>query len=377
MSARKRILLGCNVQRATASGAATTLLWEGSLLEKHGWDVSYAFAPQRNGVAARIDRQLAYGRIVRAVRQTRPDVAVISSGDGALLPRLAPDSPLVVQSHGLEHLHRSACLTHGVESKHFGVGHRFIREPAVAYAMRHAAAVAVKNEAESDAVISRLGVHSSRVHTIANGVEDMFLDADREPQVEPTIVWIGSWLERKGIRFLPGTIERVQRRYPEVILHIVGCRAPERDVRAFFPSTLQGNLRVAPAASRAEVVKACAGAWVGLGTSYFEGFGKNVIEMVAAGLPVVATRVGVSPDVVTDNATGYLVRHDEDELSSAILRLFRSPELRNRLGAEARKVAETYRWTYIGNEWNILLESVVDDKARYLRAFGRSVVPES
>lgn len=64
-----------------------------------------------------------------------------------------------------------------------------------------------------------------------------------------------------------------------------------------------------------------------------EGTPVVAIEALAAGCPVVATRVGGVPDVVEDGVTGYLVApRDTEALAERLERLARDPKLRRRLG---------------------------------------------
>lgn len=64
-----------------------------------------------------------------------------------------------------------------------------------------------------------------------------------------------------------------------------------------------------------------------------EGTPVVAIEALAAGTPVVATRVGGIPDVVEDGVTGFLVDPgDTEALAERLGRLARDPELRTRLG---------------------------------------------
>ena len=61
-----------------------------------------------------------------------------------------------------------------------------------------------------------------------------------------------------------------------------------------------------------------------------------ILEAMAAGLPVIATRVGGIPELVTHEQTGLLVAPDDPaELAAAIERLAGDPELRAALGARA------------------------------------------
>jgi glycosyltransferase involved in cell wall biosynthesis len=71
-------------------------------------------------------------------------------------------------------------------------------------------------------------------------------------------------------------------------------------------------------------------------TSDFEGTPNVVLEAMASGLPVVATRVGGVPEVVSHGETGYLTDPgDERSMTDALLGLINSPNLRAELGNRA------------------------------------------
>ena len=85
----------------------------------------------------------------------------------------------------------------------------------------------------------------------------------------------------------------------------------------------------------------------------------SAIEALASGTPVVATRVGGVPDVVTDGVDGFLVEPGETEAAAERLaELARDPELRARLGDAGRENArERYS-----------VERLVDDVDRLYRS---------
>ncbi len=79
-------------------------------------------------------------------------------------------------------------------------------------------------------------------------------------------------------------------------------------------------------------------------TSREEGFPNWVVESMAAGRPVVATRVGGVPDAVVEGETGKLVEPDDDEaLAAALDHLLRDDALRRSMGeAGARRARMLY-----------------------------------
>jgi glycosyltransferase involved in cell wall biosynthesis len=70
-----------------------------------------------------------------------------------------------------------------------------------------------------------------------------------------------------------------------------------------------------------------------------EVFGWMIAEAMAHGKPVVATRVGGIPELVTEGVTGHLVsRGDAPAMSASVLQLLADPALRERMGAAGRDV---------------------------------------
>jgi glycosyltransferase involved in cell wall biosynthesis len=72
--------------------------------------------------------------------------------------------------------------------------------------------------------------------------------------------------------------------------------------------------------------------------SDFEGSPLSVMEYMAAGLPVVATRVGGVPELIEEGVHGLLIDPgDPDALARAVASLLRNPALRAEMGARARE----------------------------------------
>jgi glycosyltransferase involved in cell wall biosynthesis len=82
---------------------------------------------------------------------------------------------------------------------------------------------------------------------------------------------------------------------------------------------------------------------------------------MACGTPLVATVVGVLPEVVRDGETGLLVPPGEPRaLAEAIRRLLIDPELRQRLAREGRRHAEVH---HAPERWLDAVQRVYDEAA--------------
>ena len=80
--------------------------------------------------------------------------------------------------------------------------------------------------------------------------------------------------------------------------------------------------------------------------SLAEGISNTVLEAMASGLPVVATRTGGNPELVEDGRNGYLVPvADPAALADTLAKMIADPSETRRMGAEGRRfVDETFNW---------------------------------
>ena len=97
--------------------------------------------------------------------------------------------------------------------------------------------------------------------------------------------------------------------------------------------------------------------------SRLETFGLVVIEAMAAGLPVVASRVGGVTDIVEEGKTGYTFNSgDSAALLNGIRQIASSRENMRRMGMQARSYAETQSWDAIMDEVIDIYASLIASK---------------
>lgn len=91
-----------------------------------------------------------------------------------------------------------------------------------------------------------------------------------------------------------------------------------------------------------------------------EGLSNTILEAMAEGLPVIATRVGGTPEIVSDGETGLLVSPDEPVLlASRIQQLLDNPLLRARLGSAGFKlVSGKFSAATVASDYERIYESV-------------------
>ncbi len=178
---------------------------------------------------------------------------------------------------------------------------------------------------------------SDRIVTVSEGQRRDLAGYGVVPLQKITVVHLGFELEA-----LLDAVARVQERTPAIRLLLVGDGDLRGDLEAQARS-LGLSETVTFAGHRTDVPKALAVFDVFVLPSLWEGMPNVVLEAMAAGLPVVATAVGGTPEVVVDGVTGFLVPpRDPDALAEAITRLLRDPDLRRKMGQAGQKRIEQH-----------------------------------
>jgi phosphatidyl-myo-inositol dimannoside synthase len=164
----------------------------------------------------------------------------------------------------------------------------------------------------------------------------------------PLVAFAGRLVEEKGVDDLLRAVAALARRRPDATALVLG----DGQDRAAFEALavelgVDGRTTFTGWAAPATVAAALAAADVVAAPSregpdgWVEAQGLTVVEAMAAGTPVVATRSGGVGDAVVDGETGLLVdERSPEQLAAAIERLATDEELAARCAARGRRVAE-------------------------------------
>ena len=199
----------------------------------------------------------------------------------------------------------------------------------------------------SDELNAWLSAHGGsiekKVTTIHNGVDlDRFRWVSEKPVPTGPPLVIGTVARLVPIKDQASMIKAfsiLAGRHPDLKLRLVGDGPLRTELQDLARSTGHGD-RVEFAGERNDVDVQFDGLSVFLLSSLNEGISNTVLEAMASGRPVIATRVGGNPELVVEGETGVLVdRQSSEDLARAIEVYLKNPDLLEAHGAAGRRRA--------------------------------------
>lgn len=282
-------------------------------------------------------------KLAKIIRNTSPSIlisSIVYANFVVLLARAISlrKIPVIITEHSVPHIAMKSqrmhpvryCLYHFLYPK----ADRII-----------AVSKGLKNE-----LSARCKIHSEKVRVIYNGVdvEDIRRLAKETVKLHcsdsiPRIIAVGRLITTKGYAYLLKAVKRVRQSRP-VHLFVLGKGERRKELEE-----LARELGIRDSVSfmgfQENPYKYIANADLFVLSSVRESFGIVLVEAMACGVPVVATRCPYGPgEIITDEENGLLISvGDIDALVNAILRLLKDKPLRERFVEAGRKKAEDFQ----------------------------------
>jgi teichuronic acid biosynthesis glycosyltransferase TuaC len=228
-----------------------------------------------------------------------------------------------------------------------------LHRPQVRFALGAAAGIVAVSQSLKDIAVG-LGTHPDKVRVVPNGVDaDVFRPLDQAEARRdlglrphgPILLSVGSLNEGKGHHRVLGVLPEILRTHPDLLYVIAGGERRGDNYRPVLERLverhgLHKHVQLIGERPHAELPQWLAAADVFCLATRSEGWSNAIMEALACGRPVVATRVGGNPEIVEGDALGLLVPPEDDALARAIVVALGRQWDREAIAAHARR----YSW---------------------------------
>ena len=194
------------------------------------------------------------------------------------------------------------------------------------------------------------------VSVVAEGLNFKPLTEFPEKESYPIVVYVGRLRRAKRPDHAVKALRIVREKVPGAELWVLGDGPFRKGLEGLAGEGVQffGGLSDV---ERRGLIGRCG---VLVNPSVREGWGLNVVEAAALGVPCVAYDVAGLRDSVRDGVTGLLVESgDVEGLAEALVRVLQDEGLRRRLGEDALKYAQQFSWDKTAEEFMKILKAIV------------------
>lgn len=198
-------------------------------------------------------------------------------------------------------------------------------------------------------------VEQSKIKVIPVGIDTQIFSGLQRRRNNKTLnlLAVAYLTKRKGINLLIEAFAKIQLQNLSLCLTIVGD-GPEKEslIKITDSFRVQEKVKFAGFIPHNQIAKFYTQADIFVSPTLYEPYGQTILEAMAAGLPVVASKVGGIPSMV-DDSVGILVKPGNiEELADALAALINSSDLRKKKAQVAQeKVKKIFEWEKIINQY--------------------------
>jgi len=238
-----------------------------------------------------------------------------------------------------------------------------ILAPVLQVVWRNAAAVVANSKGLRD-LASAFDSHFD-IPIIPNGVDLALYSSPERDWAAPVILSVGRLVYQKGFDLGIRALARLK--HLDWQWYIAGD-GPEMNALKSLAREQGISDRVTFLGwqSREELIQCYRQSNLFLFPSRHEGMPNAVLEAMASGLPVIASRISGNEELVVHEKTGLLVESENLALlTSALQEFIKDPALRQKMGAVSRqRVDEFYGWENTAKQYAVLLEEIAGRSSR-------------
>lgn len=170
---------------------------------------------------------------------------------------------------------------------------------------------------------------------------------------EIVLMFSGYEFKRKGLRYIIEALPLIKR---DVKLLVVGKDNQKPYEKLALDAGVSDNMIFAGASSNIREYYAASDMFV-FPTAY-EAFSLATLEAVASGLPILATNVNGTEELIKNGYNGFFIKRDPLDISEKINQIIDDEKLRKDMSINARKSAEKYTWDKVAEKTLEVYEEV-------------------
>jgi|LakMenEpi03Aug12_release.lakeMendotaPanAssembly.Ray.scaffolds.fasta_scaffold69934_4 glycosyltransferase involved in cell wall biosynthesis len=197
----------------------------------------------------------------------------------------------------------------------------------------------------------RYGIVGDNLHDVGLGGAFPHRMDPVTPAGDPYFLFTGYDFMGKGGEKAVNAFEKLQARYPECRLLILGQKPPERYLRNSRVEYI-GSISKSSEDGLRRIIELFSGAVCFLLPTSRDLVPLVLLEASSVGCPVISTRKFGIPELVVDGVTGFLLEPEriDEQLADCMERIYTDPALRSSMGSEGVKhVMSRYTWDIMGD----------------------------
>lgn len=242
------------------------------------------------------------------------------NGIGAWIVSVFAKIPYVLEIHHIPGYPKAGSIKEKI--------YKLLMSLFIGFDARRARAVRVVNQKETPDFLIKAGVPSGKIIYIPSVYIDLSVFKPMGLPQKYDLIFVGRLVENKGIGLLFNAVSILKIKNEKLKVLIVGNGSLENDLRLKVKNLkLQDNILLyGRAKDSSEIAQLLNESKIFVMPSYNEGGPRVVAEALACGIPVLATSVGIVPDLLKNGCGGEIIAWEADDIAQRALGLLNNSD---------------------------------------------------
>ena len=211
-------------------------------------------------------------------------------------------------------------------------------------------------------IVEEFLVDPEKIEVILNGIDiRKFIPNPSTLHIENKIITTASAdIPLKGLKYLILALPNIIKVFPKTSLTVIGRSPSDSKLRKLITDlSLEDKIAFRSGITEEEIVNLYHSSEIAVIPSLYEGFGFGAGEAMACGIPLISTHSGGLEEVVGDSAVKILPASTE-EIESAVIKLFSSPDRKTELSKMGReRMEKMFDWHIAAKSYENAFKEVI------------------